>query len=165
MSNNNLPRRNATTSEELADPSGVSRARVLERLGDWRERVHKLYEDIERALKAKGFGFSRDEKYASSEELPRRVGITEAEQPKIDVLRITGPDGQPAAVLSPHGLWIIGANGRVDLRIIRLGGSETYLLLDQSEPLTGASQWIRMPIGSPFERQPFDPGWLRSKLQ
>jgi hypothetical protein len=154
-----------STSEELADPGGVSRERVLQRLQDWRDRVHELYDQIEQVLQGTSFRPNREGKHTSVEELPQRVGVTETEQPKIDILRIVRPDYTNAAVLYPRGLWIIGANGRIDLRITpSVGGSETYMLVDLSEPLAGRAQWIRMPIGSPFEREPFDPRWLLSKL-
>jgi hypothetical protein len=161
----NLPHRNATTSEELANPNTISREHVLRRLRDWRDRVHALYEEVQRALHGTNFHVSREGKHTSNEELPQNVGITAAEQPAIDILRIVRPDNTNAAIFFPRGLWIIGANGRVDLRIIPpVGGTETYILVDQSEPLTGTAHWIRMPIGSPFERELFDPHWLVSKL-
>jgi hypothetical protein len=155
-----------STSEELADPGGVSREHVLQRLRDWRDRVHKLYDEIERVLPGTPFRANREGKHTSAEELPQRFGITQPEQPKIDVLRIVRPDNTNAAILYPRGLWIIGANGRIDLRILpSVGSSETYMLVDLSEPLTSSARWIRMPIGSPFERESFDPSWLLSKLR
>jgi len=120
---------------------------------------------VEGALRGTSFRIDREGKHISNEELPQRVGVPQEEQPKIDVLRVIRPDGTNAAIFFPRGLWIIGANGRIDLRIIRpIGGSETYLLLDQSEPFSGPAQWVRIPIGSPFEREPFDPSWLVSSL-
>jgi hypothetical protein len=155
-----------STSEELADPLGNSRDQVLIRLRDWRDRVHELYGEIERVLQGTLFRPDREGKHTSAEELPQKVGIAEHEQPKIDIFRIVRPDNTNAAVLYPRGLWIIGANGRIDLRIMpSVGRSETYILMDKSEPLTGPAQWIRMPIGSPFEREPFDPHWLVTKLR
>jgi hypothetical protein len=155
-----------SSSEELADPGGVSRERVLERLQDWKHRVHELYDQVERALQGTTFQSNREGKHTSNEELPQRVGVTQDEQPKVDVLRVVRPDGTNAAIFFPRGLWIIGANGRIDLRIIPpVGGSETYLLQDQSEPFSGPAQWVRIPIGSPFERESFDPCWLVSKLR
>src|SRR5436309_479317 len=141
-----------STSEELADPSHVSREHALHRLGDWRDRVHELYSNIESALRGKPFQPDREGKHTSNEELPQRIGLAQAEQPKVDILRIVRRDDTNAAILFPRGLWIIGANGRIDLRIIPpVGGTESYLLLDQSEPLSGPAQWVRVPIGSPFE--------------
>jgi hypothetical protein len=154
-----------SSSEELADPSGVSREHVLERLRDWRDRVHELYRDIEQGLEGSAFRSDREGKHISAEDLPQRVGITTVEQPAIDILRIIRSDGTNAAILVPRGLWIIGANGRIDLRILpSVGSSENYILVDQSKPMTGPAEWIRMPIGSPFDREPFHSHWLLSKL-
>jgi hypothetical protein len=159
------PHPNATASEELANPGGVSREQVLRRLRDWRDRVHRLYDDIERQLQGSVWHSDRKGKHTSNEELPQIVGVSDAEQPEIDILRIVRPDTSTAAVFYPRGLWIIGANGRIDLRITPVVGSaETYMLIDQSEPFAGPAHWIRMPIGAPFEREPFDPRWLLSKL-
>jgi len=148
-----------SSSEELADPGSVSRERVLERLQDWQRRVHQLYDRVEQTLRDTSFRTDREGKHTSNEELVQRVGLSQDEQPKIDVLRVIRPD------FFPRGLWIIGANGRIDLRIVPpVGSSETYLLLDQSEPFSGSARWVKIPIGAPFEREPFDPSWLVSKL-
>jgi hypothetical protein len=154
-----------SSSEELADPGSVSRERVLERLQDWQRRVHQLYDRVEQTLRDTSFHTDREGKHTSNEELVQRVGLSQDEQPKIDVLRVIRPDGTNAAIFFPRGLWIIGANGRIDLRVVPpVGSSETYLLLDQSEPFRGSAQWVKIPIGAPFEREPFDPSWLVSKL-
>src|SRR6202035_4967919 len=154
-----------SSSEELADPGSVSREQVLERLRDWRDRVHRLYDRIEQELRGSAFRIDRKGKHTSAEELPQRVGLAPSDQPVVDILRIVRSDGTNAAILFPRGLWIIGANGRIDLRILPLvGGSENYMLVDQSNPMTSPSHWIRIPIGSPFDREPFDPRWLLSKL-
>ncbi len=155
-----------SASEELADPGAISRERVLERLEDWKRRVHQLYAQVEAAFKGTPFRINREGKHISNEELPQRVGLTPEEQPKIDVLRVVRPDGTNAAIFFPRGLWVVGTNGWIDLRIVRpVGGSETYLLQDQSEPFSGPAQWVRNPIGSPFERERFEPSWLVSSLQ
>ncbi len=154
-----------SSSEELANPGEVSRERVLQRLNDWRERVHKLYDQIEDQINGTDLRSKREGKHASFEQLPQRVGVAETELPEIDILSILRPDGTSAAVLQPRGLWIIGANGRIDLRIIpAVGSSELYMLIDQSEPLTGPAQWVRMPMSAPFQREPFAVHWLLSKL-
>jgi hypothetical protein len=107
-----------SSSEELADPGGVSRERALERLQDWRRRVHQLYAQVEQALAGTSFQIDRQGKHTSNEELPQKVGLSQEEQPKIDVLRVVRPDGTNAAIFFPRGLWIISANGRIDLRIV-----------------------------------------------
>jgi hypothetical protein len=110
------------SSAELADASQVSREHVLVRLRDWRDRVHELYRNIEQALQGTDFRIDREGKHRSNEELPQRVGVSQDEQPQVDILRIVRPDGTNAAVLFPRGLWVIGANGRVDLRIMPAAG-------------------------------------------
>ncbi|MFL4999495.1 MAG: hypothetical protein ACJ8DY_03820, partial [Xanthobacteraceae bacterium] len=155
-----------SSSEELADPSTISREQVLERLRDWRDRVHRLYGEIELTLHGTSFQLDREGKHTSAEELTQRIGVTSDEQPKLDILRIVRPGGTNAAIFFPRGLWVIGANGRIDLRIIpTVGQVETYVLVDESQPLSGPAKWIRMPIGAPFEREPFSPSWLISKLR
>jgi hypothetical protein len=157
-----------SSSEELADPK-ISPKHVEERLRDWRDRVEALYADIERELEAarkRGdtqLSTRYEVKRAAPEELPRRVGIVNAEQPP--TLHIVRPNETDVAVLSPRGLWIIGANGRVDLTIPRTVSSEVYMLIDLSAPLSGAANWTRVPIGMPFNREPFTSHWLVRKLQ
>jgi hypothetical protein len=153
-----------STSEELADPQAVTREDVLSRLTDWRDRVHGLYDNVEQALQGQGFQFNREGKHTSSEALVQAAGVRQEEQPKIDILRIVRPDGLNAAVFFPRGPWIIGANGRIDLRLSpSVGRGHAFMIVDQSAPFSSPF-WVRMPIGSPFEREQFDPIWLLSKL-
>jgi len=163
MPSMNITRR--STSEELADPSAVTREEVLSRLTEWRNRVHQLYDDIEETLQGHDFKFDRKGKHTSTEALVQAAGVRQDEQPQIDILRIVRRDGTNTAVFYPQGPWIIGANGRIDLRLSSsVGQSHAYMLVDQSGPFSDPF-WIRMPIGSPFEREPFDPKWLLSKLE
>jgi hypothetical protein len=153
-----------STSEELADPKAVTREDVLSRLEDWRDRVHGLYDSIEHALSAHDFRFDRAGKHTTSEALVQAAGVSPEEQPKIDILRIVRPDGTNAAIFFPRGPWVVGANGRIDLRLSpSVGRSHAFILMDQSGPFSSPF-WVRMPIGSPFEREKFDPTWLLSKI-
>jgi hypothetical protein len=158
----NVTRR--STSEELADPETVTREDVLSRLKEWQERVHRLYADIEQALQGRGFQFDREGKHTTSAALVQAAGVSENEQPKIDILRIVRLDGTNAAIFLPRGPWVIGANGRIDLRLLPSAGpSHAFILMDQSGPFSSPS-WVRMPIGSPFERDKFSADWLLSKI-
>lgn len=158
----NVTRR--SSSEELADPKTVTREDVLSRLVEWRERVHGLYDSIEQGLTGYGFQFDREGKHTTLQALVQDAGVSPEEQPKIDILRILRPDGTNAALFFPRGPWVVGANGRIDLRLSpSIGPSRAYILMDQSGPFSSPF-WVRMPIGSPFEREPFDPGWLLSKI-
>lgn len=158
----NVTRR--SSSEELADPKTVTREDVLSRLTEWRERVHLLYDSVEQALEGHGFRFDREGKHTTSDSLVQTAGVREDEQPKVDILRIIRPDGTNAAIFFPRGPWVIGANGRIDLRLSPSAGrSHAFILMDQSGPFSSPF-WVRMPIGSPFEREAFSPSWLLSKI-
>jgi len=153
-----------STSEELADLKTLTREDVVSRLVWWRGRVHGLYDTIEQALQGYGFRFDRKDKHTSSEAPVQVTGVSEEEQPKVDILRILRPDGTEAAVFYPRGPWVIGANGRIDLRLSSsVGRSHAFMLMDQSGPFASPF-WVRMPIGSPFERERFEPAWLLSKI-
>jgi hypothetical protein len=158
----NVTRR--SSSEELADPKTVTREDVLSRLTEWRERVHRLYDGIEQALQGHGFRFDREGKHITSDSLVQAAGVGEDEQPKIDILRIVRSDGTNAATFLPRGPWVIGANGRIDLRLSPgAGRNHAFILMDQSGPFSKPF-WVRMPIGSPFEREEFSSSWLLSKI-
>ncbi len=142
----------------------MTREDVLLRLEEWRERVHALYDEVERALQGRGFTFDRQGKHTSSEPLVQAVGLNDEEQPKVDIFRIVRANGTTAAVLYPRGPWVVGANGRIDLRLTPSAGTtQIFMLMDQSGPFS-TPFWVRIPMGSPFERERFHPEWLLSKL-
>jgi hypothetical protein len=147
---------------EVREASSLTPERVRQRLDDWRSRVNALYDSIEDVLVGTDFKTDRSGTHANTEEIPQRLGV---HQPALNILRVERPDGTNAAMLTPKGLWIIGANGRVDLRIISVSGSnEIYLLVDTSEPLSQKAEWIRSRVSTPFDRELFDPEWLKAKL-
>ncbi len=156
-----------SSSEEIvaAKHGELPRDHVLRRLEDWRDRVHALYDDIERALAGMDLRIDRSGKHTSAEELPQRVHLAPDQQPAVDIMHILRPDGTNAAILLPRSVWIIGANGRIDLRLPRTVGSEAYMLIDDSEPFSRPTRWMRVPVGLPFDREPFNPQWLANKLQ
>jgi hypothetical protein len=150
---------------DIRESKELTTERARQRLDDWRKRVHALYDAIQEELEETDLTADRNGKHQSYEEVAQRAGIARHDIPELDILRIVRPNGLNAAMLVPRGLWVIGANGRIDLRIMpTTGGSETYLLLDESEPLQGPAHWIRSRITTPFEREPFDPKWLRARL-
>ena len=86
----------------------VDAKHVLERLKDWRDRTHKLYEFIQKTLGSE-FTYDRTGKHQSFEELLQRAGLSEGEVPALDILRIERPQGTLRAFVVPSGLWVIGA--------------------------------------------------------
>src|SRR5262245_28894865 len=153
------------SSLEISAPESFTRERALDRLYDWQRRVHRLFDDIEYALRDTDLRIDRSGKHQAREKVAQRMGLADNDAPQVDILRIERSDGSLAATLVPRALWIVGANGLVDLKLAGAGRpAELYLLIDQSEPLSGGAKWIRSPIAAPFEREPFDPSWLRAKL-
>ena len=113
---------------------------TLRRLRDWQSRVHDLYSQIERAL-GPGYSYDRTGKQQSGEERVQQSGLRPEDVPPIDILRIER-SGHPVAMILPRGLWIIGANGRLDLHLFpKAGGRRLFMLMDLSSPLEEHSDW------------------------
>jgi len=63
------------------------------------------------------------------EELMRRFQVSSVEMPTYGIVR----DNARLMRVQPKGLWVIGANGRVDL----VTKAASLILVDASEPLSG----------------------------
>jgi len=127
----------ATMAEARFDGS-VDAKHVLERLKDWRDRTHKLYEFIQKTLGTE-FTYDRTGKHQSFEEPVQRAGLSKDEVPALDILRIERPQGTLRALVMPGGLWVIGVNARLDLRVLgSTNRQKYYFLVDKSQPLSGA---------------------------
>jgi hypothetical protein len=117
-----------------------TRERTLQRLQDWRSRVHALYDRIECALGA-DYSCDRTGKYQSSEDRVQEAGLSPDDVPPIDILRIECA-GKEVAVVRPRSLWIIGANGRLDLVVTsRTRGRRLFMLYDLSSPMEDRTDW------------------------
>jgi hypothetical protein len=152
------------TIAEIQRP--LDKNQVLPRLRDWRDRIHHLYDDIQNGL-GKRYRYDRAAQYRTFEEIVQRAGLAEADIPSIDILRITESDGTLRAIIQPRHLWIIGANGRVDLTIIPKSGigRRQFMLLDLSRPLRRRSDWRLVSPGERLEQPTFTPGRLRELLE
>jgi hypothetical protein len=119
--------------------SGVSVAPhpVLQRLQDWQTRVHQLYDDIQRTL-GSGFKYDRTGKHYNAEALVQRAHLAQGQVPPVDILRVEHPNGTLRATVIPRDLWVIGANGRLDLVVFGPGQKRSQFdLIDTSQPLSG----------------------------
>jgi hypothetical protein len=104
--------------DTIAEIQGsLDRDRVLPRLEDWRDRVHGLYDKIQIGL-GERYCYDRNGKHSTLEEVVQRAELSAADIPRIDILRIEERNRTLRALLQPRHLWIIGANGRVDLTVI-----------------------------------------------
>ena len=143
----------SATIEELVEP--VRRDHVMGRLRDWRDRVHRLYDDIQNGL-GPDYDYDRSGKHRTMEEMVQRAGIEEQDVPAIDILRIERPQGMLRAMLQPRYLWIVGANGRLDLLITRpRGGRRLFMIYDLAPPLSGVSDWRLVSLADRLHEPPF----------
>lgn len=154
----------ADTIAELNE--GLDRERVLARLGDWRDRVHRLYDEIETGL-GTGYVYDRTGKHISQEDIVQRAGLTQSEVPPIDVLRIEGPHRRALAIFQPRHLWMIGANGRIDLFVTpKVGvGRRHFMLIDVSRPLTAPADWRLVSPAERLDQPPFSVRRLHELLE
>ncbi len=108
------------------------RAQVVERVEDWVKRIDVLYGRIADWAAKHGLRSERKRTVTMAEELMERYAVPDRELPVLDVLR--GED--PVASFVPRGLWIIGANGRIDI----ITKSGFRFLTDQGR--NGAPNWV-----------------------
>jgi hypothetical protein len=108
------------------------RTHVVERVDDWARRIDTLYEKITEWAAKQGLRTERKRTVTMAEELMERFAVPDRELPVLDVLS----GEEPVASFVPRGLWIIGANGRIDI----ITSSGFRFLTDQGR--NGAPNWV-----------------------
>lgn len=112
----------------------ITQELVQDRVVDWVKRVDNLYMTIKDWLHPiEGCRVVEHQDATMYEELMHRFGLRPQAMPTLDIYQ----DDELIARMKPIGLWIIGANGRVDL-MSRHGGAQ---IIDESEPFQ-ESKWI-----------------------
>ena len=84
---------------------------IRRRVDDWEERVNGLYAMLGDWL-PKGWEARRGAPVVMDEPLMRKFGVAAKPMPTLEL----HARGGHVAKLKPHALWIIGENGRVDLK-------------------------------------------------
>ena len=90
------------------------------------------------------------------EELMRKYQVSPRELPVLDITR----GEHPVAHIEPRGLWIIGANGRLDFLV----GSNQYIIVDNAENFHAPS-WMIAQFSDRRKRKPFDRQTFVSVIQ
>jgi hypothetical protein len=139
-----------TVLEELTRDE-LTRDHVQQRVDDWARRIEQLYDDIENWLPA-GWTARRGRAVTMQEEPMVKLGVETRELPTLELLR----DGTVIVRLRPYGLWIIGANGWIDL----VKGRELYLISDHAKTFEVPS-WHIAPVTARRDSKRFD----RDRLQ
>ena len=110
-------------SEVTADT--IDPEHVRQRVANWKRRIEALYTLIEGWLPAVWQSVRSPALMPMLEDMMRSARVP---QQQLDELRLFGPDGR-ITVLTPRALWIIGANGRLDLR----SDGRPYVIVDTAE--------------------------------
>jgi hypothetical protein len=109
------------------------KSRVKTRVEDWISRLEQLKNNVKNWLPSQ-FQMKDRAPVSMREEMMRRFKVPQADMPAFDIVQ----GAAPIMRVQPKGLWIVGANGRVDL--IRRDGS-SLILVDKSEALSSHSNW------------------------
>ncbi|TPK32473.1 hypothetical protein FJ492_27505 [Mesorhizobium sp. B2-5-4] len=86
-------------------------ARVEERVARWVEQVEALFTQIEGWVEPHGYSVDRTQTVSMNEEMMQRFAVAAVKLPMLRIRKGT----RVAATIFPVGLWVIGANGRVDV--------------------------------------------------
>lgn len=125
----------------------IDRNHILSRIDDWKDRLRQLCDNIERwAEKIKDAKPVRQDIPQAREELMQKFGVEPGTLPAIAILH-----GKQRVSFVPMALWVIGANGRVNITT----NSHRYILMDDS--VAGeSSKWIIVDISKRGQRSPLD---------
>jgi hypothetical protein len=137
---------------------------ISRRLDDWETRIAALYQRIEdwlRDIDAQNLRSRIDGTVFMHEELMQKFAVPPR---RIRILIVTR-SGRTVLTFKPYGLWVIGANGRIDV----IAHNSTALLLDAARAFHPARWQIqtRQDIlrgKSPLQGRPFDQTALRALL-
>ena len=135
--------------DDIDEPE-ITAEDVKRRVEDWLQRLGDLFGQVKTWAKASGWSAEDGAAIPMHEELMVRFGMPASEQPS---LTVRSPEGAEIWV-KPKGLWVIGANGRVDI-FSRQGA---FTLVDVADAFE-KPEWVLHRIGK-GDGQPFDPKQL-----
>ena len=133
----------------------IDATHVRRRVEDWEERLHGLYARIGEWL-PDGWEARRGAPVLMHEKMMRKFDIDAKRMP---TLELHGRAGEIVR-LEPHALWIIGNNGRVDVR----RDGRRYLIVDAAENF-GAPNWQAARDDHRCDRESVTRDWLRRILR
>ena len=131
--------------EELTEfEERIDRDHIERRLGDWVNRIEALYSDV-RSWLPSGWTAKSGSQVKFRDDLMDKFDIPERALPVLSLEH----DGVLRGRLEPRGLWIVGANGRVDLIL----PPRHFILIDRAENFE-ASQWTITPLRDRLRESP-----------
>jgi hypothetical protein len=133
--------------------TNIDKPYIQNRVSEWKKRIADLYALVEAGLA--GLNDVRVEKSRHTlmhEELMHKSGVGSEKLPILDIYK----KDSLAATFKPVGLWVIGANGRIDI----LTSKGSYILVDKAEHGT-APQWTVFSPKGKKSGAPFSPETIR----
>jgi hypothetical protein len=127
---------------------------VRQRVDDWSSRINNLFKKLEDLL-PDGWTAKPGAFVSMNEELMQKTGEPARMLPTLDLLH----EGTVGVRIRPYGLWIIGANGRIDL----VKGREIYFIVDRARTFEPPNWHIAEPTSRQILK-PFDRGQLEALL-
>lgn len=113
----------------------MSKEAVDFRVKEWNERLNGLYGQIIAWL-PKGYTADCNDSVIMNEEMMKKYKTPAIKLPVLKIVK-----GQESVLtFKPKGLWVIGANGRVDV----LCSDSSFMLVDMAEPFSG-TDWRLVP--------------------
>lgn len=144
----------ATVLDEVTSDT-VATIDVEKRVSDWEKRINDLYGRVIEWL-PHGWRKKNEQRFVQMHEtMMKEHGVGPK---KLPILEFEGPNGV-VAQLEPRGLWIIGANGRIDLRI----GSEHYVIVDRADNFA-QPEWDFARFADRGHTRPFSAQVLQAAL-
>jgi len=124
----------------------LSKEEIEHRVHDWLDRLRDLFQKTEHWAASQGWNADSSDTVEMNEEPMKRRGVPAQKQP---TLRLESPGGG-YALFKPKGLWVIGANGRIDLYTPK----GAFIIVDQAEQFS-TPRWRlfradKRPEGTPY---------------
>ncbi len=144
----------ANVLQELAqEDEALDRDHVVKRIRDWQGRIEALYRQI--AAWLPDLSAATEGSVPMHEPLMREYGVGGTDLPVLTL----SERGRVVARLVPNGLWIIGANGRLDL----VAGDERFLIVDGADNFD-PPRWSIAPSRDRRRTEPLSGDTLRRAI-
>jgi len=133
--------------DAMEESPQTSKEDVEERVRDWEDRLRALFQDVRAWAIENGWQVDDSGTIGMHEELMQRFGLPATRQPTLRLDR-----DRSYALFRPKGLWVIGANGRIDLYTSK----GVFVLVDLAES-GAAPRWTIFRASQRREGDPFRP--------
>jgi len=117
-------------TDEKLNVSLMDNQYIEKRINDWEHRVLNLYSEISTWLKAENnYSINNTNNVIMDESMMKLFGVPPKKIPTLDIFY----DNFLKLTFKPKGLWVLGANGRIDILSLKNGG---LILIDKAENFT-----------------------------